>query len=91
VHPFLPPADPFPCSPLAPQELQARSEALEASLLRLNLERGALEAELARLPGSTAGRTLAERRRRAQAEARLGAVGREASAAKRELKQLGCL
>jgi hypothetical protein len=51
-------------------------------------ERAALEAEYAKMPPH-GGRTLRERQRRAQVEARIEEVGRGISATRLQLKKLG--
>ena len=64
----------------------SRLAPLESRLLELNLERDALSMEYDRLlpQGS---KTMANRRRVAELEARLGAVNRECSDLRLELKQ----
>lgn len=66
-----------------------REKALEDRLLVLNEEDKRLEAEYARMPAVSAGRTLAERRRRAEVEATLEANKREGSNLRLQLKRLG--
>lgn len=67
----------------------AQTAALEKRLMCLNSERNELEAESARMPTHTAGRTQQERRRRAGVEARLEAIAKEASGVRLQLRRLG--
>lgn len=76
--------------PKSAQELAQKVDALEAELLQLNVERSALEAEYARMPTNSAGKTLAERKRKAQVESRLAVLHRDASAVKLVLRRWGC-
>jgi hypothetical protein len=80
-----------PPAPRPLQEVDAEVARLETHLLRLNLERAALQVESSRFPSATAGRTVAERRRRAEVEARLSELGRESSGVRLAMKRLGCL
>jgi len=73
------------------REAAARAGELEVGWVALNMERGALETELARFPSFTAGRTVRERRRRVEVEARLGVLGRDISGVRMEMKKLGCI
>ena len=66
----------------------AREGALDAALLSLCQERDALNVELQRL-GPGAGRTLADRARKAAAEARIEAVTRELAATRAQARALG--
>ncbi len=66
-----------------------RQKALEDRLMALNEESNRLEAEFARMPADTAGRTLADRRRRAEVEDTLGANKREGSHIRLQLRRLG--
>ena len=70
--------------------LAHRTAELEDDLLKLNIERGSLETELAKFPLNTAGRTVAERKRRVEIEQRLSSLGKEISVVRGELRQLGC-
>ncbi|KFM23241.1 hypothetical protein F751_3432 [Auxenochlorella protothecoides] len=72
------------------RELLQRTAALEARLLEAGTEKNGLQAELARLPVSSAGRTIRERRRREEIEARLDDLEREMSGLRLELKRSGC-
>ncbi len=60
----------------------------EGALMRLMMERNELSCEFAKMPAH-GGRTIAERRRKAQLEARLEAIDREASTLRLQLKRLG--
>jgi len=71
------------------QDFMRHQKALEERLLQLNEENQQMEAEYARMPAVSAGRTLAERRRRAEVEATLEANKREASNLRLQLKRLG--
>ncbi|KAL4425417.1 hypothetical protein ABPG75_009433 [Micractinium tetrahymenae] len=71
------------------QDMLARTQALEDRLLALNAERNELEAESARMPSHTTGRTLQERKRRAEVERRLEELGRECSSVRLQLRRLG--
>lgn len=64
-------------------------KALEDRLMSLNEESKQLEAEFARMPADTAGRTIADRRRRAEVEDTLGANKRECSHIRLQLRRLG--
>ena len=66
----------------------AREGALDATLLALCQERDSLNLELQRL-GPGAGRTLADRARKAAAEARIEAVTRELAATRAKARALG--
>jgi len=66
----------------------AREGSLDAALLSLCQERDALNVELQRL-GPGAGRTLADRARKAAAEARIEAVTRELAATRAQARALG--
>ena len=61
--------------------------ALEEALLVRHRERGALDAEYAKMPASS-GRTLRERERKRQLEDRLEQLGREISSLRLELKRV---
>lgn len=65
----------------------ARTTELEDSLLARNIERSSLETELAKFPSGTAGRTGAERRRRAAVEHRLAELGKEIGTIRFELRK----
>jgi hypothetical protein len=71
------------------QDYMAHAKQLEDRLLALNTEECGLRAEAAKMPGGTAGRTIAERRRRAEVEARMEAIAAEASAVRLHLRRLG--
>jgi hypothetical protein len=66
----------------------ARSKGLEDSLMAQCQERAALDAEYAKM-AAHGGRTLRERQRRAQVEARLEELARGVSATRLQLKKLG--
>lgn len=65
-----------------------KTRSLEAALLEKNAERAALEAEYARLP-LTSGRTLKEKQRKLEVEARTEQLAHEISAIRLQLKKLG--
>lgn len=71
------------------QDFMRRQKAMEDRLLVLNEEDKRLEAEYARMSAVSAGRTLAERRRRAEVESTLEANKREGSNLRLQLKRLG--
>ncbi|KAL4446740.1 hypothetical protein ABPG77_007984 [Micractinium sp. CCAP 211/92] len=71
------------------QDMLARTQALEDRLLALNAERNELQAESARMPSHTTGRTLQERKRRAEVERRLEELNRECSSVRLQLRRLG--
>ncbi|PSC76391.1 myosin-9-like isoform X1 [Micractinium conductrix] len=71
------------------QDMLGRTQALEDRLLALNAERNALEAEAARMPSHTNGRTLKERKRRGEVEGRLEAIAKESSSVRLQLRRLG--
>ena len=73
------------------KESSERIHQLEASLLKLNMERESLESVLSKVPSGSHGRTVAERRRVVDVEARLEEVRRDLSRVKRELRQLGAV
>ena len=64
------------------------AQLLEGRLMTLNSENQGLYAEYARMPETSAGKTLAERRRRAEVEARLDSNTKEASNVRLQLKRL---
>lgn len=66
-----------------------KTQNLEAQLMADNKEKSLLEGELSRMTGS--GRTLAERNRRAAAEARLIHLGKEIGSIRMLLKRMGAL
>jgi septal ring factor EnvC (AmiA/AmiB activator) len=66
-----------------------QTQALEDRLLKLNAERNELEAESARMPTHTTGRTQQERRRRAEVEGRLEEINKECSSIRLQLRRLG--
>jgi hypothetical protein len=68
-----------------------RTAELESSLLALNMERQSLENELNRFPSGSAGRTVAERRKKRAVEERLLEVNKQVSGIKRELRSLGAV
>ena len=70
------------------QELLKLSRTLEGQLMQHNQEKAVLEAEYAKMP-THAGRTLKERRRKAEIEGRLDQLHHDISAARLQLKQLG--
>lgn len=61
---------------------------LEGTLLGLNRQKDALEAEYAKMP-SNAGRTIQERKRKAQVEEQLEAVKKQVSAIRIKLRKGG--
>jgi hypothetical protein len=63
--------------------------AMEARLLGLNREKDALEAEMCKLPGNGAGRTIQERRRKAEVEERLDELKKQLSSVRMALKKAG--
>lgn len=69
-------------------ELMQQIEALEGELMELSIEKSSLETEYAKMPGG-AGRTMKERQRKAEVEARLEELGREISKVRLSLKKLG--
>eukprot|EP00899_Mesostigma_viride_P008071 jgi/Mesvir1/17265/Mv07674-RA.1 len=76
--PPAPSPAPVAASPAAPfgtdesvRELMARTALVEGRLMTLGMEKTQLESELSRMP-NTAGRTIAERKRKQYVEARLG-------------------
>ncbi|KAI3434858.1 hypothetical protein D9Q98_002912 [Chlorella vulgaris] len=71
------------------QDMLERTAEMEARLLALNAEKNELEAESARMPAHTAGRTMVERRRRTAVEGRLEEIGREVSGVRLQLRRLG--
>lgn len=64
------------------------AQLLEDRLMTLNTENQGLHSEYARMPETSAGKTLAERRRRAEVEARLDSNTKEASNIRLQLKRL---
>ena len=81
--------DPRPfATALSTAAAAAREGALDATLLALCQERDSLNLELQRL-GPGAGRTLADRARKAAAEARIEAVTRELAATRAQARALG--
>jgi hypothetical protein len=69
--------------------LITRTAELEDSLMTFNIERGALETELAKFPNGTAGRTVAERKRKKVIEQRVEVLNKEISGVRLELRKLG--
>ncbi|KAK9840896.1 hypothetical protein WJX84_008583 [Apatococcus fuscideae] len=69
------------------QALGATAGCLEGKLLKLNQERAALDSEYAKLP-VTAGRTILQRRRKAEVEDRLSRIQLESSAIRLRLKAM---
>ena len=61
---------------------------LEHRLMTISSEQQQLHAEYARMPETSAGRTIAERRRRAEVESWLDGNSREASNIRLQLKRL---
>ena len=81
--------DPRPfATALSTAAAAAREGALDATLLALCQERDSLNLELQRI-GPGAGRTLADRARKAAAEARIEAVTRELAATRAQARALG--
>ena len=72
---------------LVRQALGATAGCLECKLLKLNQERAALDSEYAKLP-VTAGRTILQRRRKAEVEDRLSRIQLESSAIRLRLKAM---
>ncbi|GAB4815486.1 hypothetical protein N2152v2_002532 [Parachlorella kessleri] len=70
-------------------EMLARTQAMETRLMKLSMEKNDLEAEYARMPTSTAGRKLQDRRRKQEIEERLEAVNKEISSIRLQLKRMG--
>ncbi len=70
------------------QDLLARTGELESHLTRLVAEKAQLDAKTARTPPGN-GRTLADRRRRAEVESRTDELVREISSVRLQLKRLG--
>eukprot|EP00747_Dinoflagellata_sp_TGD_P212781 gnl/TRDRNA2_/TRDRNA2_85832_c1_seq1.p1 gnl/TRDRNA2_/TRDRNA2_85832_c1~~gnl/TRDRNA2_/TRDRNA2_85832_c1_seq1.p1 ORF type:complete len:137 (+),score=28.66 gnl/TRDRNA2_/TRDRNA2_85832_c1_seq1:3-413(+) len=70
------------------QTREQQASSLEKQLMLLNSERQLLESTLMRFPSNTAGRTLAERREKKDAEERLEQVTSTLSRLKRELRSL---
>ena len=64
------------------------AQLMEDRLMTVNSENQRLHAEYARMPETSAGKTLAERRRRAEVEARLDSNTKEASNIRLQLKRL---
>ena len=64
------------------------AQVLEARLMTVNSETQRLHTEYARMPETSAGKTMAERRRRSEVEAQLDANSREASNIRLQLKRL---
>lgn len=73
----------------AAKALTARTSELEDSLMTFNIERSALETEIAKFPNGTAGRTVAERKRKKEIEQRVEVLNKEISAVRFELRKLG--
>ncbi len=73
---------------MALQDYRVHVQLLEHRLMTLNSETQRLHAEYARMPETSAGKTLAERRRRSEVEAQLDANSREASNIRLQLKRL---
>jgi len=75
-----------------PQEQEARRErqvsALEKQLTLLSGERRLLESALMKFPSNTAGRTLAERRQKREAEQRLEEVDRTITELRQALRKV---
>jgi hypothetical protein len=93
----LPAAQPLPSQAPPPasshfdaaKALITRTAALEDSLMTFNIERSALETELAKFPSGTAGRTVAERKRKKEIEQRVEVLNKEISGVRLELRKLG--
>ena len=75
-------------SPWCWQDFRVRAQLLEDRLMTVNSENQRLHAEYARMPETSAGKTLAERRRRAEVEASLESNTKEASNIRLQLKRL---
>lgn len=65
-----------------------RTAELDKQLLELNMEKEKLDMELSHMPATSAGRTVAQRRRRRLVENRLDDVQREIGKVKRELRKM---
>lgn len=65
-----------------------RTSELDKQLLELNMEKEKLDMELSHMPATSAGRTVAQRRRRRLVENRLDDVQREIGKVKRELRKM---
>jgi DNA repair exonuclease SbcCD ATPase subunit len=83
-----------PCPPPpshfdAAKALIARTAELEDSLMNFNIERSALETELAKFPNGTAGKTVAERKRKKEIEQRVEVLNKAISGVRLELRKLG--
>ncbi len=65
-----------------------RTKEREDALMRLMMERNEVSCEFAKMP-THGGRSIAERRRKAELEARLEAIDRDASTLRLQLKRLG--
>ena len=70
------------------QVLMQQTKEREGELMQLMMERNELSCEFAKMP-THGGRTIAERRRKQQLEARLEAIDRSASKLRLQLKRLG--
>ena len=70
------------------QDYRIHAQLLEHRLMTVNSENQRLHAEYARMPETSAGKTLAERRRRAEVEASLDSNTKEASNIRLQLKRL---
>ena len=82
-----PPAGSFPSSDAAPCAC-SELKATEAQLLELNTEKDRLNAEYDKMPAH-GGRTLSERTRKSELEARLADIGKEISSLRLQLKTSG--
>ena len=65
----------------------ARTAQIEKSLMDMNMERNMLESELSKM-GSSSGRTISERNRKAYVEQRVEELAREMSRMRMHLKNL---
>lgn len=70
-------------------ERDRKSSALEKQLMLLNSERQVLDSALMKFPTNTAGKTLAERRQKREAEQRIEEVDRTISQLRQQLRRLG--
>lgn len=72
------------------QDYMKRTQEVEARLMALSLEKSALESEFAKMPPNQ-GRTMAERKRKVELEARMDAVAKEISTHRLALKKMGAV
>jgi len=95
--PVSPPTQPLPLQRHGPPASHfdaakasiARTAELEDSLMAFNIERSALETEIAKFPNGTAGRTVAARKRKKEIEERVEILNKKISSVRLELRKLG--